>query len=784
MDNLFDNDRSRFQRITSEKRKPKSSHCNELKVNDKIITDERELLLAWKSHYEDLYTPVNSVHYDATFKNFIEDKLLEYSAISGSVKDDVLENPFTMEEVCAVCLGLPNNKAGGLDGLTYGHIKYAGNPFFQIFASILNTIRMLEDVPESTVIGVIYSLFKGKKKNKLDRNNYRGITLLNVTGKILERLILKRMMPKLNEYGVPDRLQFAYEDNKSCTQASFVLQEALYHAVERDSKVYGCFLDTSNAFDTVWIDGLFFKLFNIGIQGKTWRLLRNWYTKFSCCVAHNGVISQPFKVRQGIRQGGVLSPWLFLCFNNDLSEVISGTGDGLKLDSAVTLGNVLVADDVALLSLRVEGLQSLISLMESYSKKWRFDFNISKTSIITFGESSRLFQTNSKLRRWLLYNMPIEENQSCEHVGMLLTGDFSGKERSLEMARKGKGVVSSLMSAGARPGGLNPVCGINLWLTIGLPTMLYGCELWSNMTKSDLETLERVNRFAAKRIQGLAPSTRSEAAIGSLGLWTIEGYIDKLKLLFLYKLISLSPSTIEKIIFVKRLVSFMYKTTKKQLGFIPDITQILIKYDLHHYLTTYVEKGVFPNKVFWKAEVKQSIHQYQLSLWREGMMAKPELKIYREMQTELKPLELWNAARRNPKYLQPIATLVNLMCGNIPSDLTTAVVECESNFKCKLCGKYLSAILQHYIMDCSSTLPERNFMWDNLQDNLSVRVCSSLFNQSDSNIFSSLLSGHIPYNVIIEVSDKFITISAMGILNMLCKVDHLLKTSTRSVIED
>ena len=151
--------------FTSEKGKPKSRHCSELKVNDKIITDERELLLAWKFHFEDLYTPVTSVHYNATVKNFVEDKLLEYSAISGSVKEDVLENAFTMEEVCAVCLGLPNKKAGGLDGLTYEHIKYAGNPFFQIFASILNTIRMLED--GSRVYGHwSYILFIQRKKEE------------------------------------------------------------------------------------------------------------------------------------------------------------------------------------------------------------------------------------------------------------------------------------------------------------------------------------------------------------------------------------------------------------------------------------------------------------------------------------------------------------------------------------------------------------------------------------------------------------------------------------------
>ena len=124
------------------------------------------------------------------------------------------------------------------------------------------------------------------------------------------------------------------------------------------------------------------------------------------------------------------------------------------------------------------------------------------------------------------------------------------------MARKGKAVVSSLMSAGVRPAGLNPICGINIWTTVGLPTMLFGGELWSNITKTEYDILERVNRFAAKRAQGLAPSTRSEAALGSLGLWTIEGHIDKVQLMFLHKLLSLKSTNVDKIIFVVRLSSF------------------------------------------------------------------------------------------------------------------------------------------------------------------------------------------------------------------------------------
>ena len=206
--------------------------------------------------------------------------------------------------------------------------------------------------------------------------------------------------------------------------------------------------------------------------------------------------------------------------------------------------------------------------MKAYSKKWRFDYNVTKTNIITFGEHINTHRRNVQQRCWTLYGKQIKEKLSSEHAGIRLSGNFSGTERTVEMARKGKAVVSSLMSAGVCPAGSNPICGIKIWATVGLPTMLFGCELWSNITKTEHEILERVDRFAAKRAQGLAPSTRSEATIGSLGLWTIEGHIDKIQLMFLHKLLSLNPTNVERIRFVARLSSFFNGVTKKQLGFI------------------------------------------------------------------------------------------------------------------------------------------------------------------------------------------------------------------------
>ena len=138
--------------------------------------------------------------------------------------------------------------------------------------------------------------------------------------------------------------------------------------IERESEVYCCFLDSSKAFDTVWLDGLFYKLYNIGMKAKSWRILRNWYGRMSCCVSVNGAISSMFPVRQGVRQSSVLSPWLFMCYNNDIPDELASTGEGIII-SDMKYSTVIVADDITLMSLRVKGLQKLIDSMQNYSSK-------------------------------------------------------------------------------------------------------------------------------------------------------------------------------------------------------------------------------------------------------------------------------------------------------------------------------------------------------------------------------------------------------------------------------
>ena len=551
LENIFEVDNGAFQRSMSCKRKSKGTQTNALKIDGNFISDPNELCEIWKQHYSKLYTPADSTSFDQNFTEYVENSLYEYERESRNTSFDALDNVFSVEEVSSICSQLPNGKSSGPDGLTYEHIKYGGDAVMSGLTTLLNAIRNIEIVPSALAAGDIISLFKTNKKIRHNKDNYRGITLLNVVGKIFERLILDRWMPFLVEKGFPNCLQFAYQKNKSCIDASMSLQEAVLHNIELGSKVYCCFLDSTKAFDTVWISGLFYKLYNLGIQGKTWRLLRNWYSKLTSRVITGGVVSAEFPVLQGVRQGGVLSPWLFMIYNDDLPRIFDSS-DSLWLNN-LRCSPIMVADDIALLSTRVQGLQEMLSSLEKYSEKWRFKFNPTKTRVVTFGETTQMWNRMKNTRRWTLFGTPVREEQSWTHVGIDLCGSFSSTERTLHSCQKGKSVMASLVNIGARPNALNPICGANLWLTMGIPAVLYGCELSNNLTTHEMVSIERCQRFNAKRLQGFPRNTRSEAVTGSLGLWSMEGQIDKVKLVYFGRLCNMNSLLISKQIFVVRL---------------------------------------------------------------------------------------------------------------------------------------------------------------------------------------------------------------------------------------
>jgi len=148
-------------------------------------------------------------------------------------------------------------------------------------------------------------------------------------------------------------------------------------------------LDASKVFDKVLHNSLYKKLLDRKAPLCFVLLLINWYSKLHCAVRWNGVTGEWFLILCGVRQGGVLSPYLFSVYVNDLISELRHSGSGAHIGK-LFMGCVLYADDIVLMSPSCQGLQRLVGICEKYGLKWDIKFNPRKSQVTSFGGANPL----------------------------------------------------------------------------------------------------------------------------------------------------------------------------------------------------------------------------------------------------------------------------------------------------------------------------------------------------------------------------------------------------------
>ena len=181
--------------------------------------------------------------------------------------------------------------------------------------------------------------------------------------------------------------QAGFRFGRSCADNILILNEVIQGRLQEGKKTFCFFLDIKKAYDTVWRDGLWYRMWELGIQGKLWPVIRDIYNVNSSCVFFNGCKSDYFDIYQGVAQGCTLSPTLFLIFIDGLMKEIERTVPSL---SSLELNGLLFANDFVGLSNSEQGLQALIDVVYAYSKKWRFEANVAKCAVVVFRNEKEL----------------------------------------------------------------------------------------------------------------------------------------------------------------------------------------------------------------------------------------------------------------------------------------------------------------------------------------------------------------------------------------------------------
>uniref|UniRef100_A0A671UZC4 Reverse transcriptase domain-containing protein n=1 Tax=Sparus aurata TaxID=8175 RepID=A0A671UZC4_SPAAU len=303
------------------------------------VSGADEISQLWQKHYSDLFNCVKSNSYSV-----------------GSL--DNTENAIvSIQEVYEEVMKLGNNKACGMDNITAEHLKLASKKLYPLLAICFTGLLVHGILPDSILSVVLVPVIKDKAGKLNSSENYRPIALASILSKVLEKILLNR----LEQYILTTDNQFGFKRKHGTDMCIFALKEILDKYNRQNSTIFMCFIDASKAFDRVNHEKLFNKLDQRGVPRFIVRILVFWYAHQTMRVKWGNSVSTPFYVNNGVRQGGILSPFLFNIYMDDLSLQLNECGTGCLVGNSL-INHLMYADDLVILCPYSAGLQQLLRI--------------------------------------------------------------------------------------------------------------------------------------------------------------------------------------------------------------------------------------------------------------------------------------------------------------------------------------------------------------------------------------------------------------------------------------
>jgi hypothetical protein len=187
------------------------------------------------------------------------------------------------------------------------------------------------------------------KSDPANPGNYRPISLANTVFKLFTLMKSNRLLTWNEKNKTVSDYQGAYKRNTGCTEHVFVLNSALQYNVNNNRRVYGLFIDMSQAFDTVNHNRLWDKLNKLGVSTKLINTMREIYRIAKGRVRTSYDESGSFPIKKGVLQGETVSPILWDMYIEDLiSDLDKSDTMPIKI-IGTAIRALLYADDIILL---------------------------------------------------------------------------------------------------------------------------------------------------------------------------------------------------------------------------------------------------------------------------------------------------------------------------------------------------------------------------------------------------------------------------------------------------
>jgi len=445
-------------------------------------------------------------------------------------------------EVEAAIRDLNENKAAGPDKIHPRFIKHLGPKAIQELKHIFQHSWRKGACPQSWRDADIRPIAKaGKDPSTI--SSYRPISLTSCIGKCMERVVNNRLKYYLETNHKLSDYQAGFRSNRSVEDQLIRLSQAISDGFQNKPmlRTVLTLLDYSKAYDTVWRTGLLFKMAQLQIPTPIINWVKGWLTNRRNWVTYNNTSSDKACFREGVPQGSVISPALFLIYINDIASKIVET-------SEVSIS--LYADDVAIwaqdrnLCRAQEKVQQAITTASEWSKIWKLQLNAAKCE-------ASFFSTYTHDSRWrpaiTINDQQIAYNEHPKFLGLTFDRQLTfGKQCSITQ-QTAKRKTNAIMKLANTNWGYERETLKNTYIGTVRASIEYASPAWHPwLSKTNMEHLESSQRHSLRAVTGLLKTTPEEAINIEAGVPKITTRAEELSMKALEKSLRLPDNNPRK----------------------------------------------------------------------------------------------------------------------------------------------------------------------------------------------------------------------------------------------
>ncbi len=399
---------------------------------------------------------------------------------------------FTPEQTLAAIKKAKNSKALGPDDLSPVMLKHLGPNAIKYLTEIFNKCMKDSIIPSIWKTAKIIPLLKPGKQSNLGPS-YRPVSLLSPAIKTLEALLL----PFLTEAVQLADHQHGFRKGRSTCTALFSIIDHVHKGLNRKKpshRTVSVAIDLSRAFDTVDHQLLLDDINNLHLNDFIKRFLCAYLRGRQTYVVFRNSKCKYRKMKQGVPQGGVLSPVLF---NLYMASMPQPPGN-IKLVTYADDSNILNSGPVV--EPIVKDLNSYLNVLDTWFKSRNLFISPAKSSATLFTTFSN--EVNMELGIEIA-GEKVPTVKKPKILGVTFDGLLSFREHTKQLKSNIQSRNNILKALAGTSWGKEKEVIVNTYKATGQSLLNYCCPIWTPaLSKTSWDDLQTAQNTALRVATG------------------------------------------------------------------------------------------------------------------------------------------------------------------------------------------------------------------------------------------------------------------------------------------